>query len=93
MAATVPPLVIAGWVSLRAPTRPTPARIGWRRVLPWVVVIAVGAAWELLALVRSPRADFPTLSSIVSPLAGPHWWFRFAGYLVWFAVGVRLVRG
>ena len=30
---------------------------------------AAGIGWELMALFRSPRADYPTISSIVSPLA------------------------
>ncbi|HEY5880272.1 MAG TPA: hypothetical protein VIU11_15295 [Nakamurella sp.] len=92
MLATVPPLAVAGWVGLRRPERPGGPRIGLRRILPWLAVLVVGTAWELIALLRSPRDDYPTISSIVSPLAGPHWWFRFVGYLVWFAAGVALVR-
>ena len=97
MLATVPPLVVAGWLALRPPARPArpgPAgpAIGRRRVAPWAVVIVAGATWEIVALVRSPRADYPTISSIVSPFAGTQWWFRFVGYLLWFAAGVWLVR-
>jgi hypothetical protein len=92
MLATVPPLVAAAWVAVRRPDRPPAPLPGLRRMVPWAVVIGVGTVWELVALFGSPRGDFPTISSIVSPLAGTQWWFRFVGYLVWFAVGVCLVR-
>ncbi len=92
MLATLPPLGVACWVAVRRPDGPPAPALAWRRVAPWLVVVAVGVGWELLALFRSPRPDYPTLSSIVSPLAGTQWWFRFAGYLLWFAAGVWLVR-
>jgi len=92
MLATLPPLAVAGWIALRRPSRPPADAPSWRRIAPWVVVIVAGTVWELAALFRSPRADFPTISSIISPLAGTQWWFRFVGYLVWFAVGAWLVR-
>ena len=92
MVATLPPLVVAGWVALRRPDRQRIAALDRRRIVPWAAVVAAGAAWELIALFRSPRADFPTISSVVSPLAGTQWWFRFVGYLVWFAAGAWLVR-
>ncbi|WP_395728929.1 hypothetical protein [Nakamurella sp.] len=91
MLATLPPLVVAGWAALRPPSRPAGPALGRRRVAPWLVVIVAGTGWELLALFRTPREDFPTLSSIISPLAGTQWWFRFAGYLLWFAAGAALV--
>ena len=92
MLATLPPLFVAGWVALRPPVRPIGPGLRRRRVVPWLAVVVAGTIWELVALVRSPRADYPTISSIVSPLAGTQWWFRFAGYLLWFAAGVWLVR-
>lgn len=91
MVATLPPLIVAGWIALRRPVRP-PAPLDRRRVAPWAVVVVVGTVWEVVALVGSPRADHPTISSIVSPLAGTQWWFRFLGYVLWFAAGVWLVR-
>ena len=91
MLATLPPLFVAGWVALRLPVRPIGPGLRRRRVVPWLAVVAAGTIWELVALVRSPRADYPTISSIVSPLAGTQWWFRFAGYLLWFAAGAWLV--
>lgn len=91
MLATLPPLVAAGWVALRRSDRPAAPAPAARRVAPWAVVVSAGVIWELVALFRSPRADFPTVSSIVSPLAGTQWWFRFVGYLLWFAAGAWLV--
>lgn len=92
MLATLPPLVVAGWAAVRVPDRPAVASVGRGRVAPWVAVVVAGTIWELVALVRSPRADYPTISSIVSPVAGTQWWFRFVGYLLWFAVGAWLLH-
>ena len=50
-------------------------------------------AWELFAVLQSPRHDYPTLSSLLSPLAGDSdGWYRFGGYLLWFVLGSWLVR-
>ena len=92
MLATVPPLALACWVAVRRPNDPPAPAPTWRRVLPWAVVLAAGVTLELATLFRTSREDYPTLSSIVSPLAGSQWWFRFVGYLIWFAVGAALVR-
>lgn len=92
MLATVPPLALACWVGVRRPNDPPAPAPTWRRVLPWAVVLAAGVTLELATLFRTPREDYPTLSSIVSPLAGSQWWFRFVGYLIWFAVSAALVR-
>lgn len=92
MLATLPPLVVALGAALRLPAAPADRRLGRRRVLPWLLLVGAGTAWEVLALVQSPREDYPTISSIVTPLAATQWWFRFAGYLVWFATGLWLVR-
>jgi len=96
MLATLPPAVLVFWVGGRR--RPAPASspeiaIGWSRLAPWVVIAALGITLEMLALVQSPREDFPTLSSIVSPLAGDSTgWYRFGGYLAWFAVGAWMAK-
>lgn len=92
LVATLLPLGLAGWSALRRPARPPVAAPSWRRIAPWVAVVAAGTVWELIALLRSPRVDYPTISSIVSPLAGSQWWFRFVGYLLWLAAGAALVR-
>ena len=92
MLATLPPLAVAVLVAARRPDRPPAPPMSRRRLAPWVLVVVSGAAWELVALIRSPRADYPTISSIISALAGTAWWFRFLCYLLWFAAGVWLVR-
>ena len=95
MLATVPPAAVVGWVGLRRRT----ARVGPAeamrpsRLVPWVVVAALAIAWEIAALAQSPRGAFPTLSSVISPLVGDTaGWYRFGGYLAWFALGAWLVR-
>jgi hypothetical protein len=95
MLATVPPAVVVCWLGLRGRSVSTVPAVALDRsqVMPWVVVSASAVVLEILALVQSPRADFPTLSSIVSPLVGDSsGWYRFAGYLAWFALGAWLVR-
>ena len=95
MLATVPPAASVFWVGVRTRTvRDAPAVVLNRsRLVPWVVVAALGIALEIAALVQSPRADFPTLSSVISPLAGDGTgWYRFGGYLAWFALGAWLAR-
>ena len=95
MLATVPPAAVVGWVGWRRRTvREGPAvAISPSGLVPWVVVAALAIAVEIAALVQSSRADFPTLSSVISPLTGDTaGWYRFAGYLAWFALGVWLVR-
>jgi len=95
MLATVPPAAVVGWVGLRRRTvRVGPAEgVSPSRQVPWVVVAALAIAWETAALAQSPREDFPTLSSVISPLAGDTaGWHRFGGYLAWFALGALLAR-
>ena len=95
MLATLPPAAVVFWVGMRGrPTREGPAMVLRRsRLMPWVVVGVAGIALEIAAVLQSPRSDFPTLSSIVSPLAGDSaGWYRFAGYLAWFALGAWLAR-
>lgn len=95
MLATVPPAVSVFWVGVRTRTvREAPAVVLDRsRLAPWVVVAALGIAVEVVALAQSPREDFPTLSSLISPLAGDSaGWYRFGGYLAWFALGAWLAR-
>jgi hypothetical protein len=94
MLATLPPAALLCWATMRRPIPAAPAvRLTPARVMPWIVVVATGLAWELVALQQAPRRDYPTLSSIISPLAGDvAGWYRFAGYLVWFAAGAWLAR-
>jgi len=95
MLATVPPAAVVFWVGVRNRTvrEPSTAVLGPARLLPWVMVAGLTIALEITALARSPRADFPTLSSLISPLAGDTTgWYRFGGYLAWFALGAWLAR-
>jgi hypothetical protein len=95
MIATLPPLGVAAWIAWHRPEqrdeRP-PLRLV--RLWPWLVVVVLGTAWELAALVGTPRAEYPTLSSLISPIFGDpaNWGYRFVVYLAWFAAGAWLVR-
>jgi hypothetical protein len=95
MLATVPPVAVVCWLGVSGrPAAESPVVVLSRsRLVPWVVLAALGVALEVVALMRSPRQDFPTFSSIVSPLAGDSaGWYRFGGYLAWFALGVWMAR-
>jgi hypothetical protein len=95
MLATLPPTVVVFWVGVWGkPTGKGAVVLLTRsRLLPWVMVAALGITLEIVALVQSPREDFPTFSAIVSPLAGDSTgWYRFGGYLVWFALGAWMAR-
>lgn len=61
------------------------------RVLPWGILCAVLAAWELAAYFQQPRADHPTLSSLADQVLD---WrpARALAFLAWIAVGVDLSR-
>ena len=95
---TWPPLVavgLAGVVAIVVGTR-------WRRlpesrsdysgsVLPWGILCALLAAWELAAYFQQPRADHPTLSSLANQVLD---WrpAQALVFLAWLAVGVDLSR-
>lgn len=72
--------------------RPSPAGI---RVpcgaLPWAVLFALLAGWELGAYLQHPRADHPTLSSLADQVLGGHP-ARALAFLVWMAVGADTAR-
>ena len=94
MLATVPPVVVMFWVGGWGRRSRSPELVrSWSRLAPWVVVVSLGMTLEIVALAQSPRADFPTLSSIVSPFAGDSTgWYRFGGYLAWFAMGAWMAK-
>ena len=94
MLATVPPVVGMFWASRRRRVdRKGPSTVFTAaQVAPWVVVPALAVGLEIGACPVS-RANFPTLSSSVSPFAGDATgWYRFAGYLAWFALRAWLAR-
>ena len=95
MLATVPAAAVVYRVGMRGrPVRECPAVVLERsRLVPWVVVISLGIGLEIAALLQTPREEFPTLSSFVSPLVGDSaGWYRFVGYLVWLGMGAWLAR-
>jgi len=92
MLATVPPAVLMFWLGGRPGGSPELV-LRWSRFAPWVLVAALGITLEIVALVQAPREDFPTFSSVVSPFAGDSTgWYRFGGYLAWFALGAWLAK-
>ena len=95
---TWPPLVavgVAGVVTvlvgtrLRRSSESRSAAVG--SVLPWGILCALLAAWELAAYFQQPRADHPTLSSLAEPVLD---WrpARALAFLAWIAVGLDLSR-
>ncbi len=62
-----------------------------RRALPWAILCAVLAGWEVAAYLQHPRADHPTLSALADQLLD---WrpARALAFLAWLAVGADLAR-
>ena len=59
--------------------------------LIWAFVCALLVGWELAAYLQQPRADHPTLSSLVDPVID---WrpARALAFLAWIALGADLSR-
>jgi hypothetical protein len=57
----------------------------------WVVIVALFAGWELAAWAQSPRADHPTISSMLDSVLGSQP-LRAALFVGWFVIGYRLGR-
>ena len=62
-----------------------------RRALPWAVLCALLAGWEVAAYLQHPRADHPTLSALADQVLD---WrpARALAFLVWLVVGADLAR-
>jgi hypothetical protein len=98
VAVAVPVFAVLVLVSIR---RPSAARegsdLGVRRTAAlWAAVVALGAAWELLAWLQQPAynvasAEHPTASILLDPVTEP-WIPRFAAWCCWLYAGYRLVR-
>jgi hypothetical protein len=73
--------------SLRPATRPKAAA----GVAAWAVVIGLIAVWELVNLFQLPRGDHPTISWATDVLT-EYRPGRFALSLLWFALGVEVLR-
>ena len=86
---------VAGVVAIVVGTRrrrPSESRSDYPgSVLPWAVLCAFLAAWELTAYFQQPRADHPTLSSLADQVLD---WrpAQALAFLAWLAVGVDLSR-
>ena len=57
----------------------------------WGVLLGALAAWELASFLQHPRADHPTLSSLVNGLLGNHA-SRAVAFLAWLWAGTDLSR-
>jgi hypothetical protein len=55
-------------------------------VIAWSVTLAALTGWELIALFSHPRAEHPTVSSLLET-AMEHHGPRFGFYLLWLALG------
>jgi len=78
------------WRALSAPIERTPTT--WRTLAPWLAVIAVLVAGELVGyFLGGSRAVHPTMSSAVDSLFA-HRPVKAAGFLGWLAGGWYLVR-
>jgi hypothetical protein len=90
------PTVVLLALAIRRPSAALEATPRIRRgVLVWTILAVLILAWEAYAFVRQPdwsRASYehPTISTLFDPVLerGP---FRIVGWLVWLAVGWRLV--
>ncbi|HEV2760997.1 MAG TPA: hypothetical protein VGV86_15665 [Acidimicrobiales bacterium] len=88
-------VAIAGIVAITLGTRnrrPSKSSAHVRSgALPWGVLCALLAAWELAAYAQSPRADHPTLSVLADQLLD---WrpARALAFLAWMALGADLAR-
>lgn len=72
-----------------APAPPGDRALGsW---LPWAVLVAVVAGWELYCFFGGPRPAHPTLSSLYD-LAARYRWLKAVIVLAWLALGWELVR-
>jgi hypothetical protein len=60
-------------------------------IVPWVVLVAVAGAWELAAYLQHPRAEHPTLSSLVNAVLDSHP-ARAVAFVVWLAGCAAIAR-
>ena len=95
LAVALPEGVVAA-LALRSYTRSRPSPdvpaypgANPRGAMPWIVLTALLAFWELSAYVGSPRRDHPTLSSMAEWLLGNHPG-RSTLLLLWLCLGWAL---
>lgn len=83
--------------AVRRPSEPVSADAHLRNgLLLWLPLLLAVSGWELFALSRQeswdvPDPSHPTLSTLLDPVLdqGPG---RWAGWLIWLALGWRLLR-
>jgi hypothetical protein len=68
-----------------------PRREGDRSAMPWAVLAALAAAWQLAAYLQHPRDDHPTISSVANAAFGTQA-ARTAAFVAWLAAAVALAR-
>ncbi len=88
--------LVAAGVALGWRTQPAlgaPGVAGWtdERRWPWLALVGLVVAWELVSFLGSPRVTHPTISSLYDAAA------RFeavkaACFLAWLGLGAALVR-
>jgi hypothetical protein len=91
--ATLLPGAALVWYAQRpeTPRFPAPARIDRAGAVAWGTVAVAFGIWELYAALRGSTPAHPTLSILMGPLIDPPF-ARAAGYAVWLAAGVWVVR-
>ncbi len=65
--------------------------VGVRRAWAWLVLLAVGGLWQLVAYLQHPRDDHPTLSSLTNALLDSQP-ARAAAFALWVLATVELAR-
>ena len=81
------------WYAQRpaTPRFPAPDHLDRRGTLVWGTVAVAFGIWELYAALRGSTPAHPTVSILMGPLLDPPF-ARAAGYAVWLAAGVWVVR-
>jgi hypothetical protein len=83
-------------IAARQPSEPMARDPGLTRGLVlWSVLVGATLLWEAFAFVQQPdwsqpSHDYPTMSTLLDPVL-EHGPLRVVGWLVWLAVGARLV--
>jgi hypothetical protein len=80
----------AAWHRRRAGAR-GPGEAQGVGLVPWALLAATAAAWQLAAYAQHPRDDHPTLSSLTNAALDSHA-TRTAAFVVWLVTTVALVR-
>jgi hypothetical protein len=75
----------------RGAAAPTGRRESDRSAMPWAVLTAIAAAWQLAAYLQHPRDDHPTISSLANAALGTQP-ARTAAFVAWLAAAAALAR-